>query len=514
MRAKRKNVCQNCRAKKLACDGAQPECSQCIFRQIGCSGYRQEFVFVSNGAYNSNVHVKSAKRKEAGPPELVPFFDTPQLDFIQPSQSAFASSGTDPVLPNSKGTFETTRSDYKIQTDIQFIKKQYEVIDTSALGEFNLSQNQICGAWVDVLPLVVGKRKRDEPLLSAIGVMATAFRYLAGKEELSQDQVLDLYCESLRNVGKALEAAHGVFQMEHCAAIMCLAVTDIVSPKLKSGWMTHAKGVGDMMEALGPASFRTGAMHTIFVGFRPLLVISSILTRRRTFLARKEWNIKAFDERPVSILQLLLDKACELPELLERYHGISDISLPSNLSAVEQLWYDFHDLLTSIRKWARKSHSEASHPLFWSKSNPRLCLSSSGDAIWFPNMMTANSLMHYWALEIVIRTYLNHMHKILSTVRGDDWQTPIRTCTETFEEYSLVKLADMICDSISYLLQPELKVHGLGSAFFALPTALRIYEQEQSLERSQLERYEKIPQILASKGMYFPSNWYSSVAIK
>lgn len=47
---------------------------------------------------------------------------------------------------------------------------------------------------------------------------------------------------------------------------------EIVSPELKSGWMIHVKAVGDMMEGLGPTSFDDGIMHTIFVGFRPLLV--------------------------------------------------------------------------------------------------------------------------------------------------------------------------------------------------------------------------------------------------
>lgn len=46
----------------------------------------------------------------------------------------------------------------------------------------------------------------------------------------------------------------------------------IIAPELKSGWMTHVRAVGDMLERLGPAAFSIGTMHTMFIGFRPLLV--------------------------------------------------------------------------------------------------------------------------------------------------------------------------------------------------------------------------------------------------
>jgi hypothetical protein len=46
----------------------------------------------------------------------------------------------------------------------------------------------------------------------------------------------------------------------------------ILLPTLESGWMTHVKGVGDLVERLGPESFSSGISYTLFIGFRPLLV--------------------------------------------------------------------------------------------------------------------------------------------------------------------------------------------------------------------------------------------------
>jgi len=46
----------------------------------------------------------------------------------------------------------------------------------------------------------------------------------------------------------------------------------IMIPAFESGWMTHVKGVGDLVERLGPESFSSGIFHKLFIGFRHLLV--------------------------------------------------------------------------------------------------------------------------------------------------------------------------------------------------------------------------------------------------
>ncbi|KAH7361084.1 hypothetical protein BKA66DRAFT_213775 [Pyrenochaeta sp. MPI-SDFR-AT-0127] len=498
MRAKRKNVCQDCRSRKLACDGAQPECSQCTLRRICCSGYKQEFVFVSDASPKVKTQVESPSTDPA------PFLDAHELSHDQPSRSAPSVRTASLAPSNEVGAPWTTRCCRNLEDDVQFIVQHYAPTVTNIPAETSPYHNQICGAWVNVLPLVSRTRRNDQPLVSAIRTLATALRHHDLKGDVFQPHILEMYCESLGHVGRALEEAHGAFQVEHCAAIMCLAVTDIVTPTLKSGWMTHVKGVGDLIEGLGPMPFSVGIMHTIFIGFRPLLLISSILNRRGTFLAREEWTIRPFDGQPTSIMQLLLNIACELPALLERYYDIGDFSDASNFDAVERLWSDFRAILGSLREWERKSYSQASYPLVWSRPDPETSLPSSANALWFPNIMIANSLTHYWAFEIVVRMHLSTLHRIIITTTGHDPQTYMNTCPELFNDKSLLTLADMICDSTSYLIQPEMKLHGLGSAFFTLPTAFRVFKREQSHCSTRLARCQQIIDLLASRGIHFP----------
>lgn len=65
--------------------------------------------------------------------------------------------------------------------------------------------------------------------------------------------------------------------------------------------MMHVRAVGDMIQRLGPEAFSIGTMHTIFVGFRPLLVgykllhrlLGTMLTPSGGFLAVELDNLQA-----------------------------------------------------------------------------------------------------------------------------------------------------------------------------------------------------------------------------
>lgn len=116
-------------------------------------------------------------------------------------------------------------------------------------------------------------------------------------------------------------------------------------------------------------------------------------------------------------MQLLLNKASELPALLERYYDIVDLKDVSNILAVERLRKDFQNILKSFREWELTLHSEASPPVFWSKPDPWNSSSSDVDVLWFPNIMTANSLTHCWAFEIIASRHLNMLGGANSTAK-------------------------------------------------------------------------------------------------
>jgi hypothetical protein len=115
----------------------------------------------------------------------------------------------------------------ELEDDVDFIVQHFAPICSQAPAEFNLYHNQICGAWVEMLPLVVEPAKNSPFLYSAIRTMATALRNRASATRGNESRILLMYGDSLRRVGKALEEAKGVFQHEHCVAILCLSATNV-----------------------------------------------------------------------------------------------------------------------------------------------------------------------------------------------------------------------------------------------------------------------------------------------
>ncbi|KAI8938169.1 hypothetical protein NX059_005834 [Plenodomus lindquistii] len=466
MRAKRKNVCQDCRSRKLACDGKQPACSQCVARKIMCSGYRQEYLFVEPNSKNA-----VSRRSPQKPP----------------------ASNDQPPTPLA-ATKDTTLRD-----DIRCILQQYTPGTSSVPAKSNPHHNQICGSWVEVLGILPDTAIEQPCLSSAIRLFSTAVRsHIAGAAVPAHPAMLEMYCQSLRLLKEAIHGARGKFDIAHCVSIMCLAVTDIITPGLDSGWHAHVGGIGKMIERKGPLSFSSGEEHTIFVGLRPLLLVSSILRRRGIFLMEDTWTMIPFVGQPVSIMQNLLNKALKLPSLLERFDQLGDLSTTMDLTAIDQIEADFHDFLAVLRQWELTSQSQPPYIMYWTRPYTEKRLFSD-HVLWFPNIMTASSMTHYWAFRIIAKKHITALRDARLAHGHENYQNP--ACAG---DIPILTLAGMICDSMQYLMQPEHKLPGPGSTFFTFATAIRTFDEAIEDCRERRDQCVQIQQELESRGMYVP----------
>ena len=195
------------------CDGKVPECSQCALRQLPCSGYHQEFLFVAPPS--------SAPKKQGG-----------RRGGSGVVTNKEAALGVSKLRSNLSPTWlsETSISSeanhQALEKDIAFIVQHYASIGGEMPAAFDPFHNQICGAWVEVLPLFTQSATEKQFLLSAITTWATALRYHVDTTKECQAKVLEMYGDALRQVGKAL-SNQATFQIELCIAIMCLAATDV-----------------------------------------------------------------------------------------------------------------------------------------------------------------------------------------------------------------------------------------------------------------------------------------------
>lgn len=113
------------------------------------------------------------------------------------------------------------------EADIRYILQHYSPVSNVNPAESNPFHNQICGAWVEALPYVSTTEQNNAFLFFAIKALATSLRCLDPTAKASKTYALEMYCKSLRSISETLEEAQGVFQIEHCVAIMCLAISDV-----------------------------------------------------------------------------------------------------------------------------------------------------------------------------------------------------------------------------------------------------------------------------------------------
>jgi hypothetical protein len=204
------------------------------------------------------------------------------------------------------------------------------------------------------------------------------------------------------------------------------------------------------------------------------------------------------------MLQRLLNQAVKLPSLLNRHDSIANLSDPMNFAAIAQLKNAFQKFIKGLWTWEVESEVQACRPLFWHRQPEHLSPPAT-NILWYPNIMTANSLTYCWAFEIIARVQLLVLDKAAAkTTQDPNSHTLSEPSIEPRHGRSVLSLAGMICDSMLYLMQPEFKLYGPGSAFFTLPTAVKVFQSDPDRFSAQLSRCQGIIDQLAGIGVFFP----------
>lgn len=199
----------------LQCDGKAPTCGQCALRQLPCGGYPRNFVILSPPP-NDALMLTGPEKCKIGSPW-----------HAKPASAEARSIDSIRMVPSKRVTMPALLNNPGLLDDVHFIVEQYTPVYSDVTAEFNPWHNQICGAWVEVLPLLCGKSRIPDFLASSVTAFAAALRHhCVGSNEVLP-RVLEIYGLSLELLAVAIQNVSGVLQVEHCVAIMCLAVTEV-----------------------------------------------------------------------------------------------------------------------------------------------------------------------------------------------------------------------------------------------------------------------------------------------
>ncbi|CRG88526.1 hypothetical protein PISL3812_05557 [Talaromyces islandicus] len=163
---------------------------------------------------------------------------------------------------------------------------------------------RICGAWVGVLPqLARTTQTRDRVLSLAIAAFSSCLEL---KPDVRSIQIYNTSIEAVRyelsTQGREVECyVHRrsyVFDLDRGSVFRCIyTVFHSVSKQLAQ---------------------IAGVLHSLFTGFRPLLLLQGIQPRKETFIALSEWIDIPFSTGRPSFMQRLISYTAPLPSLLQQ----------------------------------------------------------------------------------------------------------------------------------------------------------------------------------------------------
>ncbi|KAK5204696.1 hypothetical protein LTR41_009552 [Exophiala xenobiotica] len=214
------------------------------------------------------------------------------------------------------------------------------------------------------LPLCYGHSKcLDDAIDCAAGRLQLC---LAGNGQghtsTSQLQVARLYGRALRSLNVALTSSDRV-DWTMWYATLTLLLSEVLDESSRHGWIMHARGAFDILQALGPDNIRTEIEKDMFVTQAGGMIIEATFANIDSYLSRPEWQ-KALQSaidpsaqlrhRSESTVKLWLILA-SVPEL---FRSVTEAVMQQRLEEKFPLMARLHILLDDLTAWGADLRSE------------------------------------------------------------------------------------------------------------------------------------------------------------
>ncbi|EXM12733.1 hypothetical protein FOTG_18783 [Fusarium oxysporum f. sp. vasinfectum 25433] len=470
MKVRKKNLCHTCRRRKLGCDGKRPACSQCLRSDRHCEGYPVRATSIDVFPTTSTTNAGDGSNGSSPSDETIS--DT----LVQrPTKWPYAH------------TIYPALSD-PLQSRISLIVRNY-VPYSEISGDVTNAVPQsprICGSWVTALPeLATGATDTlRESLNSAMNALALSIMSYRTGGRLVQPISL-AYGETLRLLQRDLQRSGTCYRIERAAAVMCLALVEVLSPTSPDNWLVHMHGVSELIRLSPPELVSSGIQHKLFIGIRPLMVIKALIFRKATFLAEEQWTTGPFQSHEPSPLQNLFSLAAAIPDILEKIDALDHESTSAATTEAKKRLAELMEMRASLEAWRFSFQAEPQMPLCWPRAAGDNNRQSNG-SLWFPNLSVANALTHLWSFQILCLSHIRDMLRRFPELGEVDsmLENPDRL------RKACIELSVSIFQSMEYLMQDEFMLYGPFTAGFPVYTARRALEMDEQ-GRAVLQKLDK-----------------------
>ncbi|KAJ6044344.1 hypothetical protein N7499_006848 [Penicillium canescens] len=281
---------------------------------------------------------------------------------------------------------------------------------------------------------------------------------------------------------------------------MCLVLAELMFPDSRFGLAMHVNGVAGLFETSGPDRFKSGALQSLFVGFRPLLMVQAIQSRKATFIASKEWIEIPLSTCNPSLMQQLINLVAKLPFLLEEADRFIRTPCETESAQVSKLWDDYIELLLQLERWEEALNCE--RPGFWAQSSHSTLRipSPPGTPLWFTNITMANFWAHMWAFQVICAVELGRLEASFQNWGSQPFKQGRFFCSEDSQR-NIQSISRKICLGMEYLVQDDMKLFGPASAILPLETAYKVFNKDNQSSMREMMYIERIVDCLVEKGL-------------
>ncbi|KXT18152.1 hypothetical protein AC579_7703 [Pseudocercospora musae] len=256
--------------------------------------------------------------------------------------------------------------------------------------------------------------------------------------------------------------------------------------QMGTGWSHHIDGSRQLLEARGPDSVQSYLSLMLFSNMKHGALCHGYLTRKGTFLGRKEWRAVAervpFYEKDSS--SKFYDLALQVPALLEREDQLDEKGDRVTAGELDQLLLDVRNIETGLKTWWQDFKSSLGNlQPYWLVSidefeafkNLVKDEAKVVDKAWmFPNFMFAYLISCYWDTMHFLRTCVKNIHlrryeiSAKSHEEARQWFPPAE---EIVTEDELLEYVMNMVRCFPYFTEPSSSATGSIGIFLPLRTA-------------------------------------------
>ncbi|CBY02475.1 predicted protein [Plenodomus lingam JN3] len=472
------------------CDGKLPTCSQCCLTGRECGGYKLDPVFIP---YKVTTLQKSSRKGRTNKRSSEAAASTTGSKTRNVERTV---AGQPPPSQICRPVDSATPQEFTAVVLSCFIPKYQQGPPT-----FDLSTSQVCGAWVGILPGLVARVGSGSRKLLYLATQAFAASILDSSTQAKSKSFhsQEAYHNTLQRLNKELVSMKSFFSVETAAAIVCLAMVELMLPISDNGIHAHTGGLGALINLSPPDLFSRKEFHAIFIGCRPVLLFQALAARKSTFLAQENWLRIPFRHHPPSAIQALISDGAVIPSIMEAIDILPTLPWYAAVMKAHQLKAKLEMVLGRLSRWNDRfgrDISESPGPIL--KADSPQAFENGARSFWFPSLVAANVHTHMWAFEIVSLVELDKLTPYLPGEK-DVVSTPDQDEEPPFAR--ITTLASKICQCMEYLLQEDLKLFGPAAALFPLNIAYEVLSKDEEGNKQLIARCWQYFDLIRHRGI-------------